>query len=252
MSKFNIYVLASMLLTFSTSLPMWSCNRQLIFWDLPTLHEAVKNGTLAQVKALITAGNINQRDEGGCTPLHHAIRRENFPIIRELIAQGADIALPQTNGVTVAAVANGHPTVAWYVLDVAPRIHDFLQALTTGNIAATEAELRWHAPDGRHGIDVNATTADLRSPLHYAVIYAGNDQDKNNPWIQVARTLIARHADLNAQDIHGNTPLHYAIQNKNSILLRYLVAHGVDMTIQNNGGTTAFQTDANFVMINLF
>jgi len=227
MSKINLSIMlvnASALCIFSTALPM--ARRQLIFWSLPALHKAVHEDNLGQVRALIPTQNINEWDEGGCTPLHYAIRRENLAIIRELLARGADINRTQSNGVTVAQIANGYTNVAWYIHHVAPRIPDFLHACQTGNIAAVQAALQWHTPDGHHGIDVNATRPGFMSPLHYAIINAGTDQI--SPWIRIVRTLIARHALVNTQDAQERTPLYYAIWHNNAVLARYLISHQAD------------------------
>jgi len=50
------------------------------------------------------------------------------------------------------------------------------------------------------GADVDAFTADGKSPLFYAA-YRG--------FVQVIKKLIAEKADVNEQDDNGNVPLHY-------------------------------------------
>ena len=252
-------MLTGILLTCLATIPMHQIShgpcRQLIFWDLPRLHQAALDGKLNTLKNLIRCNErlirnyTNIFDEGGCTPLHYAIKSEKLAIIRELLAHGATLNMPQANGVPIADIAQNHPTVAWYINEVAPRIPTFLQDLAAGNIANVQALLQWRTADGHHGIDINTTRPGSLSPLHYAVINAGNDQ--NSPWINVIRTLIARHANINTQDANGNTPLHHAIGNSNAILARYLITHGADLSIKNNNGTMAFEVNANFVIHHL-
>lgn len=66
-----------------------------------------------------------------------------------------------------------------------------------------------------------------RTPLHRAVMY-------NN--LRLALMLLRAHADVNAQDNGGNTPLHYAGNHlmRNLLMLRY----GANAAIVNNAGLT--------------
>lgn len=55
----------------------------------------VREGSLADVESALAllkknAGNINSRDTFGLTPLHIAIWRNHVPIVRRLLAAGAD------------------------------------------------------------------------------------------------------------------------------------------------------------------
>lgn len=56
---------------------------------------AVREGTLADVDSALAlvkknGGNINSRNIFGLTPLHIATRRNHIPIVRRLLAAGAD------------------------------------------------------------------------------------------------------------------------------------------------------------------
>jgi Ankyrin repeats (many copies) len=57
----------------------------------------------------------------------------------------------------------------------------------------------------------------------------------------VARLLIDRGADLQAQDQQGNTPLHWALEKGRIATARLLVDREADIGIKNNQGMTALQ-----------
>ena len=111
-------------------------------------------------------------------------------------------------------------------------------------------QLTWRTKDGRRGIDVNTFEfATGRTPLHYAVIHAGAHQEKTDPWINIMRTLIERHAGLNMQDRQGHTPLDYAIANENALVARYLVTHGA---VVLDAGTLTIPYAQNFLRTHVF
>lgn len=49
-----------------------------------------------------------------------------------------------------------------------------------------------------------------------------------------AQLLITFNARLNAQDIRGNTPLHYCIQFNNLVVMRILLDKGASLEVKNN------------------
>jgi len=91
------------------------------------------------------------------------------------------------------------------------------------------------------------TLMDVMKLMNDYINYEDNDGDtplnntvfSNN--IVLFKLLIENGADLNIQNKHGNTPLHYAVQAKlifAKILIHYLVAQNADLNIQNNYGDT--------------
>lgn len=70
----------------------------------------------------------------------------------------------------------------------------------------------------------------LQTSLH--IVAACND-------LSVARELISKGANVNAQNIWGGTPLHLAVGNRNLEMVKLLVSNGADPTIKNTNGETA-------------
>jgi ankyrin repeat protein len=61
--------------------------------EFEKLIEAAKRGDLADVRAIVLghADLVNQRDQSGATPLHHAAFGGHRSVVHELVSQGADI-----------------------------------------------------------------------------------------------------------------------------------------------------------------
>lgn len=76
-------------------------------------------------------------------------------------------------------------------------------------------------------VDVNAKYDLGLSLLHYATEYEGKE---------IAELLIVKGADVNAKDMDGSTPLHFAYRNKD--VAKLLIANGSDVNAKNNKGMT--------------
>ncbi|MGC1877980.1 MAG: ankyrin repeat domain-containing protein [Rhabdochlamydiaceae bacterium] len=69
---------------------------------LPSLHRAILQGELQQVKEFLDRGDdIDESDSAGCTPLHIAIQKQCDELFELLLSKGADIGLPNGEGHTL-------------------------------------------------------------------------------------------------------------------------------------------------------
>ncbi len=80
-----------------------------------------------------------------------------------------------------------------------------------------------------HGANVN-------TELNNAVM--ANDDKR------VAYLLTRKHADVNAQDLQGETPLHHAIIMSEPAMVEFLIAHGADVNERDRDGWTPIMTAA--------
>jgi quinoprotein dehydrogenase-associated probable ABC transporter substrate-binding protein len=80
-----------------------------------------------------------------------------------------------------------------------------------------------------HGADVN-------EELTHAIL--GDDIKR------VTYLIEKKHANINARDLQGETPLHNAIRLSAVGLVNYLVAHGADVNLQDRDGWTPLMTAA--------
>lgn len=93
------------------------------------------------------------------------------------------------------------------------------------NLQGLEAAL-----DG--GCDVNARDNHGNS-LFILVCQQGNKK--------ITKFLMRRHADMNLQNLNGNTALHYLIEYKHTDLADYIKSKGAIDTIQNAAGLTCYE-----------
>ena len=72
-------------------------------------HRHAPDGWLPAVKYLVEelGADVNQRDNDGYTPLHHAAARGDNDMILYLVSKGADVTLVSRRGQTTADMANG-------------------------------------------------------------------------------------------------------------------------------------------------
>lgn len=65
------------------------------------LIDAITSNNIIQFNKLIEAGaNVNERDEFGFAPLHHALMIDNVPISMKLVKAGANIHMKDGEGMT--------------------------------------------------------------------------------------------------------------------------------------------------------
>ena len=80
---------------------------------------------------------------------------------------------------------------------------------------------------------INIRNHEGQTLLHYA-------SARHNLWI--AKYLLHHGADVNAQDNHGNTPLHYAGYKD---MRDELLKHGADFSLANHDGQTPISCNIN-------
>ncbi|CZR54758.1 uncharacterized protein PAC_04642 [Phialocephala subalpina] len=78
------------------------------------------------------------------------------------------------------------------------------------------------------GFEANENSGSYETPLHRAVIRGHED---------VVILLLKHRADVNAKDIVGRTPLHYAMESTTPVV-QLLLEHGAEVNTADNGGWT--------------
>lgn len=104
---------------------------------------------------------------------------------------------------------------------------DLADAIADGDVSAVSAALRADPSI------VAARTSDGDTLLHVA---AWQKQ------IAIIGAIFAHHPDVNARGRFGRTPLHYAVHQGDMLsppIVDFLLAHGADPTIRDDGGFTA-------------
>lgn len=162
----------------------------------------------------------NVRDTGGRTPLHAALEQggDSLPLVRLLVAHGADPEAADVNGETPYGLGIGHGDVerwlswsSWSLPRRALRAEDLPAAAAAGDVNAVERLLELgFAVDAR---DHQGATALLRA--------AGAGKR------DVAERLLEAGADPTLTAASGVTPLAAAVNARRDTVVELLLARGV-------------------------
>ncbi len=179
----------------------------------PRLKNAVENGSLARVAALIRRRPdlVRERDrKSGMTPLHWAVVAGQEPVAAFLLTNGAAADAADAAGMTPLhkAAAFERPALAALLLAHGASV----EAMASKYGGVTLAPLHLAAEAGhvatldvllRRGANVNVRSggANRVTPLHMA---AARGQ------MAAVRALLKAGADVNARDLRGQTPLRWA------------------------------------------
>ena len=149
--------------------------------------DAAMQSDAAAVRALIAAGeDVNAAQGDGMTALHWAARRGEIPMLRMLIAAGANVR-------AITRLGNYTPLIF---------------AAEAGHAQAIDALVA-------AGADVKGTTASGVTPLMLA---SASGQ------VEAVKTLLARGADVNvAEPTRGETALMFAVANRRIDVVRTLI-----------------------------
>jgi hypothetical protein len=86
--------------------------------QLSPLHEAVGEGDLSSVKALVAAGaDIEEKVHGSVTPLHRAAFKGHVAVARCLVERGANVQVNGGDGPLHAAARKGHTKLARLLIE---------------------------------------------------------------------------------------------------------------------------------------
>ncbi|CAH0549306.1 unnamed protein product [Brassicogethes aeneus] len=230
----------------------------------PLIFAVSKNHT-ETAKFLINQGaDVNLRDsKDNATALHDAALTENVEIANVLLSKDADIDAQDINGKSplIFAVSNNHTETAKFLInkgadvnlrgskDNATALHD---AAATGNVEIAKvllskdadidaqdingysplmfAVIKNHTETAKflinHGADVNLRSSKYnRTALHDAAA-TGN--------VEIAKVLLSKDADIDAQDINGYSPLMFAVNKNHTETAKFLINHGADVNLRSS------------------
>lgn len=167
----------------------------------PLLHKAAERGDLVEMRKLLTlCNNPNEIDFHYRTPLHYAALEGKTEAMSLLLQSGASLDVQDFNGCSplYLAVSQNH--------------FENVKLLI------------------KAGAKIDSVTDEELLPLHEAM------DTSINP--EIAVFLIKSGADVNLQDSDNNTPLHHAVNHKNTRIVKALIAAGASPEVQNNYRST--------------
>jgi len=151
--------------------------------------------------------NVRRKSDGQ-TPLIFAAANGKMNAAKVLLNHNADVNLKDSGNLTALfrAFLNGHDDIAKLLVE-------------------------------QTKLDVNARGLNDVTAL---ISYTSRNQT------DVVESLVARNADVNAQDKDGDAPIHLAARNGNVEILKLLVAKGAKLDLANKVGGTALMWAAAF------
>lgn len=185
--------------------------------------------------ALRQGASPNARDQFGNTPLMWAAQSGDLPIVRRLIAAGADVsAVSELMTPLTAAAMTGQLQVMEILLNAGAEAnqHAAFQLTPLHQAAAVSHELAI-ALLLKHGADVDARNFEGQTPL---IIAMYRDEELTLP---CAKRLIQSGADVNAADAQGATALMAAASEGKEQLVNFLLESGADTAIRDARQQTA-------------
>jgi ankyrin repeat protein len=221
--------------------------------------------------ALSSGANPDHSDANGTTSLHFALmkfRQNDIMVVRNavniLLENGSSVDLTDGRGVTPVHLAlitedsdiqasvihrmraTHYQLIGWNYYEIGVLfnyINDMVaELLREKGISIREEnrvkqhiieKLRENDPDLSRILDDDRSLATITGPwgrnlLHLSLVY---DAD-------IASYLIAKQEGINAKDINGNTPLHFAVFEHEDLAVRIIKNTNVDINIVNNKGRT--------------
>lgn len=168
------------------------------------------------VELLIGLGaDPDKVDGNGMTPLAAALMRDHVPTIEVLIKNGADLEIPAQQGYRPL------------ILAIADQKYEAAKALMAGGANVSQA-----ASD--HGLTPLMIVAAQTRPAEGSIFLPGSTRPTD-----VAKTLVERGADVNAQAANGMTALMIAASKNNAPMIGLLMDAGADTNVKNAQGQTA-------------
>jgi quinoprotein dehydrogenase-associated probable ABC transporter substrate-binding protein len=180
------------------------------------LHSAARQRHDDMIKVLIgLKADVNAVDANGMTPLLNAVMRDHVPSIKLLIQNGADIEKvgPQGFQPLATAIVEQKYEAAKALLDAGANVDSLA---------------------GKEEVTPLMVAAGQSAPAEGAMFLP----ESTRP-LDIAKSLIERGANVNAQSKNGVTPLMVAAANNNPPMIGLLIESGADTTLKDTQGKTA-------------
>ncbi|XP_070568396.1 transient receptor potential cation channel subfamily A member 1 homolog isoform X2 [Ptychodera flava] len=207
-----------------------------------SIHQAARDGDVDLMKRLIATftnkkKRINMKDEDQMTPLHYAARYNHYHIVRVLVENGANIHTTGEDEATAlhlsARFKRSRLTSVKSEVELAKR-----QKSVGSNPDSSD-------PSASGNPKYPARLPPLKNPPKASKTDASpNGQEFDSAGQPVTESvihyLVSKGANVNAQDMYGSTPLHFASMRGNDVATRELLeCRGINIEAADKQQMTA-------------
>lgn len=241
-----------------------------------SVHEMNLNGSTALFFAagkpnigrlLIEKGaKIDCENRFKMTPLHQAVLQDDLDLVTLMLAKGLDVKGAGGGMALDLAIQNNKTKICEILLEQQAGIHSSRAILWSAarfsspqyifeQVLEYPEQLNFRSEPQKNtalhacvflrdieriklliekNANPNLKNVGELSALHFAVLY-GNEQA-----IEIIDLLLKQPVEIDSQSLAGNTPLHLAIKNKNTPLIKKLILAGASLTTENKDKVMAF------------
>uniref|UniRef100_A0A672GTL0 Histone-lysine N-methyltransferase EHMT1-like n=1 Tax=Salarias fasciatus TaxID=181472 RepID=A0A672GTL0_SALFA len=199
------------------------------------LHAAAAEGHHEVCHMLVQAGaNLDMFDQEQRTPLMSACENNHLDTVKYLIRAGAAVGHKDVLGFTCLHLAAklGHYNVIQHLLSKASK---HINCQDDGGWTPITWAIEYKHVEvvllllGK-GADVNIRDKEENVCLHWAALSGCDD---------IAQALLDARCDLNAINVHGDSPLHVAARENHLECVVLFLSRGADVSLRNVEGQTA-------------
>lgn len=188
--------------------------------------------------ALQHGANINLKNNLGMTPLYLAVVDGNFPIVKFLIKNGANLNIiykHKENILSVALRPNGSEDIIKLLMEKGVKL-SIMTYKPNKLLLVFAGKNMLHATRLiiNYGVNVNYTNKKGENALIIA---------SSHGYADIVKELILAGADINYRNPHDdlNNSLHYAVKKRKIETAKILLANNIDRNIKNHRNKTALQ-----------
>ncbi|CAK6977873.1 LOW QUALITY PROTEIN: histone-lysine N-methyltransferase EHMT1a [Scomber scombrus] len=199
------------------------------------LHAAAAEGHQEICHMLVQAGaNLDMSDEEQKTPLMAACENNHLETVKYLLRAGAAVSHKDIMGFTCLHLAAklGHYDVVHHLISKASK---HINCQDDGGWTPITWAIEYKHKELVHllltrGADVNIRDKEQNVCLHWAALSGCDD---------VAQALLEARCDLDAVNVHGDSPLHVAARENHLECVMLFLSRGADVSQRNREGQTA-------------
>ncbi|GFS09784.1 ankyrin repeat protein [Elysia marginata] len=206
------------------------------FYGHTALFAASVRGHDEIVTALLDHGmDVNYESYNGWTALWYCLNAQNYNAVETLIKHGANVNYTNKFGTTLMqALSKCDPQFSELIIKSGADVNAQTDNGNTALFRALYLNIRktYVCVEEKvslllqHGANVNHINLEMKTPLMLAV-------EQGSGYDNVFKILLDSQPDLNAQDVNGDTALHFTASLYDQVKLEMLASKGADMNIVN-------------------